>query len=475
MFSEVNIEVQDGNLGRNTSTGSFVHVKIGASTSDSTVPVLVTNTMKPSDIKEKLGCTPLSDACIDATENGLKKLYAIPVKADVDGKIGEVTKTGESKGTVTASGKPNNAYDVVVKITTTGKVNKGTFAYSIDGGNNFSDEYTIPLGGTFEIPGTGITLNFADSGEDEQSFIEDDAFSFSSTAPTLSNSSVLKAVESLINFNSEFEIVHIVGTSGKTLWAALAEQGKEFLETYKKPCIFLCEGRECGDKESIDEYLTSMKAERKGINSMFIAVVLSYGLYTRKDLRTQKINLAGVVSGLLGQAKESLSIGCVKEFLISSSKLQKLFPEGIAEYTKELDELGYITLRQYTGKEDFYVTNANVLAADGSDFPYVENVRVLNRIVREVSKKATDNIQAEIDPDNIEASIKPLEADLGIAIDNCIKDKIISSGSVTIETENVNILVDETLNVRIEWVPMGTVRKFNLTFAVNNPYGAGAE
>ena len=78
MFSEVNIEVQDGNLGRNTSTGSFVHVKIGASTSDSTVPVLVTNTMKPSDIKEKLGCTPLSDACIDATENGLKKVICYP-------------------------------------------------------------------------------------------------------------------------------------------------------------------------------------------------------------------------------------------------------------------------------------------------------------------------------------------------------------------------------------------------------------
>ena len=42
MFSEVNIEVQDGNLGRNTSTVSFVHVKnrcvyirqYGASTCD---------------------------------------------------------------------------------------------------------------------------------------------------------------------------------------------------------------------------------------------------------------------------------------------------------------------------------------------------------------------------------------------------------------------------------------------------------
>lgn len=92
MFGEVNIEVQDGNLGRNSSTGSFVQVKIGASTSTSTVPVLVKNTMKPAEIKEKLGCTPLADACIDATENGLKKLYAIPVKADVDGTIGEVTK-----------------------------------------------------------------------------------------------------------------------------------------------------------------------------------------------------------------------------------------------------------------------------------------------------------------------------------------------------------------------------------------------
>lgn len=78
MFGEVNIEVQDGNLGRNTSTGSFVQVKIGASTSTSTVPVLVTNTMKPEEIKEQLGCTPLADACIDATENGLKKNICNP-------------------------------------------------------------------------------------------------------------------------------------------------------------------------------------------------------------------------------------------------------------------------------------------------------------------------------------------------------------------------------------------------------------
>ena len=55
-----------------------------------------------------------------------------------------------------------------------------------------------------------------------------------------------------------------VGTSGKTLWAALAEQGKEFLETYKNHAFSYVKAGECGDKESIDEYLTSMKAGEKG-------------------------------------------------------------------------------------------------------------------------------------------------------------------------------------------------------------------
>ena len=128
--------------------------------------------------------------------------------------------------------------------------------------------------------------------------------------------------------------------------------------------------------------------------------------------------------------------------------------------------------RQYTGLENYYVSNANTLATDNSDFPYVENVRVLNRIVREVTKRATENIQQEIDPEEIETSVKGIESELNIAMDDCKDDKIISSGEVTIDTENTNILVDETLSVNAEWVPMGTSRIFNINFAVKNPYGS---
>ncbi len=474
MFSEINVAVEDGNLGRNSGTATHAQAKIGVSNTESGIPVLITSAMKPEEIKKKLGNSPLADACMDAAENGLKTIYAIPVPADVPGETGDITHTGTGKGIFAVQGEPCNAYDIVVGITETGNTNEGSFQYSMDGGNSFSEEYTIPLDGTYDVPGTGLALKFTDAAGDEKSFIEGDAYSFHSTAPTMNNASVLKAVQKLKSFSKTVEVCHIVGISAKSLWAALQSEAEEFLEDYKKPLIFLCEARPCADGETLEEYKGAMEKERKGINSFFISVVLSYAAYFRKDQRTQNINLAGVVSGLIGRAKESLSIGCVEEFPVSPAKLMKLLPEGIEDYSREFDEMGYTVFRQYNGKEEFFVSNGNVFAPAGSDFKYVESVRVLNRIIREIGLKATDKIQTEIDPENLEGSIKAMEAHLSIAVEDCERDKVISSGSVTVDMENLDILADETINLEVSWVPMGTARRFNIKFAVNNPVSSGS-
>lgn len=91
MYSEINVEVEDGNLGRNSSVATHAQAKIGVSYVESSVPVLITNSMKPDDIKAKLGYSPLAYACIDAVENGLQTIYAFPVKADVAGSTGDIT------------------------------------------------------------------------------------------------------------------------------------------------------------------------------------------------------------------------------------------------------------------------------------------------------------------------------------------------------------------------------------------------
>ena len=160
------------------------------------------------------------------------------MKADVPGEIGEVTHTGTGEGTFETGGDPNNAYDVVVQITETGDTNEGSFRYSIDGGNHFSEEYTIPLGGKYEIFGTGLSLNFGDADSEEKSFVEEDAYAFSTTAPTMNNENVLQAAEKLVKYNKTVEVCHIVGVSTKSLWAALQRKAEEFLKEYKKPLIF---------------------------------------------------------------------------------------------------------------------------------------------------------------------------------------------------------------------------------------------
>ena len=424
MYGDVNVKVEDGNLGRSSSTGTGTHIKIGISNVESKAPILISGTMNAKKIKEKVGNTPLADACIDAVEWGASSTYCIPVKAGTAGTVGEIKEEKKGYGSFEVKGSPNNAYDIVVEVMDAGECNEGSFRYSLDGGNTFTEEM------------------------------------------------VINAVESLINSPIVFEFVHIVGVSAKALWASLCTLANDFLTKYKRPLYFVCEARGKRADESLEEYVNAMLEERKGINNMYIQVVCSNSRYQRMDGRVQDINNAGIVTGLYGRAKESQSIGEVKSFPISEAKIQKLLPEGIEDYIETLDKAKCVTIRQYIGKEDFYVTSANMMSPEGSDYAYAEDVRVSNRLVRAVRAEALNELQVEIDPGDIETSITNIQEQLNTPVEDAIRDKIISSGSVAIDTENLNILVDESLDIRITYVPMGHVREMNLTFAVENPYAA---
>lgn len=466
---DINLKVEDGNLGFADSTGTGTQIKIGVSNVQSKEPILITSSMSADKIKLRLGNTPLADACIDSVENGAKVIYCIGVKESEVGGVSDAEANAEGKGLFRASGKPHNDYDIVVEITETGDCNEACYRYSIDAGKTFSEEYTIPVDGQAELPETGVSLIFTDDAEGA-SFKEGDTYRFSTRGPAMSNNDILDAVERLKNLNLEFEFVHIVGTTTKALWAALAVEAKDFLGVYKRPLFFVCEARRRNEDEPIEEYVAALEQARKGISSMYIQVVSAWGRYVRIDKREQDINLAGIVTGLYCRAKESQSIGEVRSFQISEDKLLRLLPEGIEEFTDRLDKSRYLTFRQYVGLGGYYVYNARIMSADGSDFRYAEDTRVMNRIVNEVRKKAINELQAEIDSGDVDVSIAVIQARLQAPIEEAVRDKVISSGSVTIDTENLNILVDETLNVRVAYVPMGHVKEINITFGLVNPY-----
>lgn len=471
MFGDVNVVVNDGNLGRSTNIGTGTHVKIGISNVTTSMPILITGSMNAKKIREKLGDTPLADACMDAVEWGAASIYNIPVKAGTVGVIGEVTQDKVGNGNIEVSGNPNNAYDIVIEVMENGGCNEGSIHYSIDGGSTYTEEETIPLDGEVVLAGTGLSVRFTEA-EEGDSFCERDRITFSTSAPTMNNQDVIQAVESLINSNLAFEFIHIVGVSSRALWASLTVLAGDFLKKYKRPLFFVCEARQKSADEDLEEYVNAMVRESRAINSIYLQVVCSNARYQRIDGRVQDINAASIITGLYGRAKESQSIGEVKSFPISEAKLLKLLPDGIEDYISVLDDARYLTLRQYAGREDYYVTSARMMSSEGSDYAYAEDVRVSNRLVKAIRAAALNELQVEVSPDDLEASLAGIQAALNIPIEDALRDKVISSGSAVIDTRNLNILVDESLDVNVTYVPMGHVRAINLVFAVENPYAA---
>lgn len=471
MYGDVNIKVEDGSLGRGSREGTGVQVKIGVSNVESREPVLITRSMSAGKIVDKVGNTPLADACMDAVEWGASTIYCIPVKAGTAGTVGEIQEETQGAGSFAVKGSPNNAYDIVVEVLDAGECNESSFRYSLNGGDTFTEEMTIPATGEAELEAAGLSVIFTDA-EGGDSFRSGDRFTFSTTAPVMSNEGVINAVESLINSPIAFEFIHIVGASSRALWASLGALANDFLVKHKRPLYFVCEARGKRADESIKDYCCAMLEEQKGINSMYLQVVCSSSRYQRMDGRVQDISNAAIVTGLYGRAKESQSIGEVKSFPIAEAKMLELLPEGIEDYIEDLDRARFVTIRRYTGKENYYVTSANMMSPEGSDYAYAEDVRVSNRLVRRVRAAALDELQVEIDPGNIETSLALIQEQLNTPVEDAIRDKIISSGSVEIDTDNLNILADASLDVRVTYVPMGHVREINLTFAVENPYAA---
>lgn len=464
MISEVTANIQDNNTGASGDVGTGRHAKIGICGSGVKAVVQIRSTMDADAIKAKVGSSPMADACMDSVENGSSLIYCIPVEATTKAAIGAVTKDVKGTGTIEVSGEPHNGYNVVILIDADGGFNEGTYTVSLNGGRSFQETRTIPLAGTEEIEGTGITLTFK---EGASKFKAGDKFSFKVTPPAMSNGDVLKAVDALRNFSENIEFVHIVGETSPELWASLELKGQLLERDSKKPLLFLVEQRMPEDGEELEEYVEDIKNDAKDIGRHVVAVQ-TCGKYMRMDGSVQKINIAGIIAGMISRAAESTSIAYVREFPISSRKLTELYPAGIEEYMETLDEGRYIALRKHTGKDDWYVISANTTAKASSDFSFIENCRVMYRAVREVCKIATELQNMDYDGENREVELKAVQEELQVPVDDMKNEKVISDGSVTILMDEID---DRTglMPVKVELVRRGYIRSISLTFTAVNP------
>lgn len=487
MLRDVKHTVTDGLLGFATATGDGKSLKIGVSPIVSDTPIIITGDMDAAKIKARLGLSPLADAVMSSVQFGASRIYCLPVSATTAGKLGSVSKDGDGGGSVTVDGSPTNAFSVVVKITAQGGLNSAAFICSIDGGNSYTDEITVPVTGEYEIEGTGLKLKFTEATESEQkpsSFLVNDVYSFTTTAPTMTNGDALAAFTKLQKFAEEYEFIHVVGESDLPLWQAVSEAQIELRDTYHKPVFVVFEAAfpQTGDEDELDlrgsgdltDWALEMEAKRKKVKNYDIQVVTAWGRLVMLDGTTQIVNLAGLVCGLYAKAAVQESIGKTRAeagFGIPKTKLLELLPAGMDNSIIELlDVAGYLTFREYDGLDDFFVYHTKMMSPDGSDFRYAEDVRVKNKIIRETRKEGLLLLNDDIDLEDVQGELETRAKFMFVPLQRMIDAKEISSAEITVpEGQEETILEDETMRVKIRYVSRGYIREVEVDLGRAQP------
>ena len=477
MLRDVTHKVTDGLLGFATPTGDGLHVKIGVSPVVSDTPIVVTGDMDAAKIKSRLGLSPLADAVMDAVQFGAGRVYCFPVSATTAGVISPVSKTGDGGGSLTVDGSPTNAFSVIIKITAQGGLNAAAFTVSIDGGSSYTEELTVPVTGSYELEGTGLTIQFVEAQIEDQkpsSFLVNDSYKFTTTAPAMTNGDVSNAIDKLKTFNQEHEFCHIVGPTSLATWQMVSAAQAELMSTYHKPMFFVMEAAIPEAEDDLTDWALQMEADRKKVKNTDVQVVAAWGRLVKLDGTTQIVNLAGMASGLYARAAVQTSIGKTRTeagFGIPQTQLLELLPAGMDNAIIELLDLaGYLTFREYDGLDDFFVYHTKMMCPAGSDYRYAEDVRVKNKIIRETRKEGLLLLNDDIDLEDVQGELETRAKFMFAPLQRMIDAKEISSAEITVpEGQAKTILEDEKMRVKIRYLSRGYIREVEVDLGRSQP------
>lgn len=373
------ITVRDGGIGLSDSGAKYPLV-VGH-TSSGTANTLYFSTNQNS-LRDTLGqgkAVELALPCITA-KGGVLVLKTATSTASA---CSAVTKTavGSSTGTITVTAQtPYDDYQVKVRIKATGTVAVGRFDYTLDSAGDsptYSEELTIPSGGTYAIPSTNITLTFV-PGAGAVFFEVGDYHTFTCTAPQYTTSDLGTAWAALLAALGSYRIgqVYFTGRSASasdaaTMAAAVATHMTS-LEARKRWARAMMDAGN-------DTAANVISAFAAVANSR---VALAFGqadvttLNPHAGYGTPRQSAAFVLSERAAQADLSENLGRVASGPLRCSKITA--DEGVTQSFIESHKIN--TLRTYDGQAGFYSTNGYLKSASGSDFIYWDWGTVLDEI-----------------------------------------------------------------------------------------------
>ena len=111
-----------------------------------------------------------------------------------------------------------------------------------------------------------------------------------------------------------------------------------------------------------------------------------------------------------------------------------------------------------------------MMSPDGSDYRYTEDVRVKNKIIREVRKEGLLLLNDDIDLEDVQGELETRAKFMFTPLQRMIDDKEISSAQIIVpEGQEKTILEDETMRVKIRYVSRGYIREIDVDIGRSQP------
>lgn len=203
--------IVDGGLGLLPDSIDNVHVKVGVCSSGAAASLA--GYSDTSVLVTALGVGPLVDctagALVTPTQGKAgRPVYCQRIVPAATGAQSAVTATrvASSTGVVATTGTALDSGQCKVKITRAGTRNTGAFQLSLDNGNTYAPEVTIPTAGTYAPTGTGFSITF-----DAGTYEVGDIFSFTATEPAFTSTELGTALDALLANPLEWSFLHVVG------------------------------------------------------------------------------------------------------------------------------------------------------------------------------------------------------------------------------------------------------------------------
>jgi hypothetical protein len=463
----VDLTVKDGALGALPPDVSGLSAKIGVC-SLGTVGQIYQFGNK-DDLIAALGYGPLTEAAaflLDTTSQ-----QVICVKATTtNGSNSAVVVTGTGTGTVPVSGNPNDSYEAIVEILKAGlniAAGTATFRYSLDGGKTYSPEIAVPTGGVFVLPNTGLTLTFT-NGVSGTSFIVGDLHKFTSTGPTADNTAIGAAFDALLADPREWGHVHVVGATSATK-AATAATKMTTAETKFRYAFALLEVNDPASDEAA--WITATLAAYASFASVRVAIS---GGFQR---------LVSVVSGRVPRSPNSYSDAARIAAIPISQSPARVATGGLPGVTElyhdannnsSLHDARFMTHRVHIGKQGFFITKGNMMAANGSDFSRIERRRVMDRACQIVRAAMLEFLEETI----LVNANGTIDNGIATAWETTIKSQLdaallgeaphASATAIKID-RNQNVLTTEKVKAKVTVRPLASVSSISVEIGFQSP------